>query len=310
MRIIREFILQNWALKLTSILLAWILWLFVRGGDPGAERVITVPLEIRISRDMEITNERPNSVDVTVRGMISNAWFGQSIPTCSIDLQGFDEGEHIVPLTPDNVRLPRASGLEILKVNPARVTLVLERTISKEVPVIVPTRGDPAPGYDIYGKSALPSTILITGPRSHVEKIQHISTEPVPVTAQKQTIRMFANLSIRDNMVRSTPVGPIEVQVILGAHRSVVTIPRVPVQVDDNKYLTIPQRVSVQVLVPVTFKGNLTADDLSATVSTSSLVSSSQSTRLKPDVKFITQLDPAIVIRDTEPAEVLLRKKQ
>ncbi len=308
MRIIREYIFQNWALKLTSVLLAWILWLFVRG-EPGAERVITVPLEVRIPRDMEITNERPNSVDVTVRGTISNTWFGQSIPTCSIDLQGFDEGEHVVPLTPDNVRIPRAAGLQVLKVNPARVTLVLEKTISKEVPVIVPTRGDPAPGYDIYGKSALPNTILITGPRSHVERIQHISTEPVPVTGQKQTIRMFASLNIRDNMVRSTPVGPIEVQVVLGPHRTLETISHVPVQIDSNRYITIPQRLSVQLLVPITFKGTLSAGDVSATISWENLDESSLPVRMKPEVKLVAKLDQAIVIKGTEPAEVIVRRK-
>ncbi|HYK90968.1 MAG TPA: CdaR family protein [Acidobacteriota bacterium] len=308
MRIFREFILENWALKLTSILFAWILWLFVRG-EPGAERVITVPLEVRISRDMEITNERPTSVDITVRGTISNAWFGPSIPTCDIDLQGYREGEHVVPLLPENVRLPRASGLEVLKINPARITLMLERTISKEVPVAVPTRGEPASGYEIYGRSALPGMILITGPRSHVEHIQNISTEPISITGQKLPIRMFANLDIRDNLVRTTPVGPIEVQVILGAHRRLTLIPRIPIQVDDSRYATIPQRISVNVLVPVTFKGNLSASDLSATVTTSNLQESSLPARVKPEVRFVAEADPAIIIKDVEPAEVIVRKK-
>jgi YbbR domain-containing protein len=309
MKILKKFILENWALKLTAILLAWILWLLVRG-DPGTERVITVPLEVRIPRNTEITNERPNSVDVTVRGTISNTWFGQSIPTCSIDLQGYDEGEHVVPLTPDNVRIPRASGLEVLKVNPARITLVLERTISREVPVVVSTRGDPAPGFDIYGKIAIPSMILITGARSHVERIQRISTEPLSLTGQEESIRMFANLNIRDNTVRLTPVGPIEVQVMLGVRRNPYAIARVPVRVDDNRYATNPQRVSVNVLVPVDFKGSLTPSDVSVTVSTGNLAESKLPARVRPEVKFTTKLDPAIVIKDMQPAEVTVRKKQ
>lgn len=309
MKIFREFILENWTLKLTSIFFALILWLFVRG-DPGAERVITVPLEVRIPRDMEITNERPNSVDVTLRGAISNTWFGQSIPTCSIDMQGFDEGEHILPLTPDNVRIPRASGLEVLKVNPARITLVLERTISREVPVVVSTRGDPANGFEAYGKIAIPSMILITGPRSHVEQIPRISTEPLSLTGQKQSIRMFANLSIRDNTVRSTPVGPIEVQVMLGVHRKPYAIARVPVRVNDNRYATSPRSVSVNVLIPVDFKGSLAPSDVSVTVSTGNLGESKLPARVRPEVKFTTKLDPSIVIKDIQPAEVTVRRKQ
>lgn len=308
MKILRQFILENWTLKLMSIFLAWILWLFVRA-ETGGERVITIPLEVQISRNMEITNERPNSVDVTVRGTVSNVWFGQALPTCSIDLQGLDEGEHVVPLTPENVRIPRASGLEVLKVSPARVNLVLERSISREVPVVVPTRGEPTPGFDIYGKFAIPSMILITGPRSHVQQIEHISSEPVSLTGQKQSLRVFANLSIRDSRIRSTPVGPIEVQVTIGVHRKQTVVSRVPVQVDDSRYMTAPQRISVEILVPVDFKGSLTPADISAAVSTTALDESKLPVRVKPEVKFLTRLDPGIVIKEIQPPEVTVRRK-
>jgi YbbR domain-containing protein len=307
MRAIRDFILENWTLKLTSILLAWILWLFVRG-EPGTERVITVPLEVRIPQGMEITNERPNSVDVTVRGTIPSTWFGQAVPTCVIDMQGYSEGEHVVPLTPDNVRIPRASGLEVLKVNPARVNLVLERTISKEVPVVVTTRGNPASGFDVYGKSASPNMIIITGPRSHINRIQQISTEPVSLTGQKQTIRTLANLNIQDNSVRSTPVGPIEVRIFLGVHREPFTIARVPVHVDNNQYSVTPSRVSVELLVPKNYTGTLTPNDVSVTVSTLMLAEEKLPAKVKPEVKLVTNLDPAIIINNVEPAEITVRK--
>jgi hypothetical protein len=78
-------------------------------GDPGAASVITVPLEIRIPRNVEITNERPRSVEVTVRGTASSPWFGQPSPSCVIDLQSAEEGQHVAPLTPDNVRITDAN---------------------------------------------------------------------------------------------------------------------------------------------------------------------------------------------------------
>ncbi len=309
MNIIRQLILENWTLKLVSVLLAWALWLFVRG-DTGAERVVTVPLEVRIPQGMEITNERPNSVDVTVRGVVPASWFGQSVPTCLIDLQSFSEGSHVVPLAPENVRIPRAAGIQVLKVNPARVTIVLQRTISREVPVVVATRGSPAPGFDVYGKSASPNMILITGPRSHVDRIREVSTEPVPLTGQKQTIRMFASLDILDTTVRSTPVGPIEVRVILGVHRRPYAVEHVPVRVDSDKYTTVPLKVTVELLVPTNYGNPITAGDLSVTVATGGLDESKMPARVKPEVKFATNLDPAIVIDEIKPAEILVRKAE
>ena len=60
-RFFKEYFLENWTLKATALLLALILWLFVRG-EPGAERVVAIPLEVRISHQMEITNERPATI--------------------------------------------------------------------------------------------------------------------------------------------------------------------------------------------------------------------------------------------------------
>ena len=139
-RFAKEYLLENWTLKATSLLLALILWLFVRGEPGGPERVVSVPLEVQLPRLMEITNERPNTVEVTLRGAM-NTWFNQPLPTCVVDLQGYGEGRHVIPLTPETVRTAKGSGIEVMQVTPARVTLVLERTISREVPITVPVAG-------------------------------------------------------------------------------------------------------------------------------------------------------------------------
>jgi YbbR domain-containing protein len=308
MKFIRDVLLENWGLKLTSILLALVLWLFVRG-DPGAERVITVPLEVRIPSAMEITSERPTSVDVTVRGAATNTWFGQSVPTCSIDLQSADEGEHSVLLTPRNVRIPGASGLEVIKINPARIVLTLERTISREVTILIATRGEPVTGFDVYKKSSNPSSVIVTGPRSHIERIREVNTESISLVGQKQSMRVFANLNVRDNLVRTIPVGPIEVNIEVGVQRRTITIARVPIQIDDNAYIAVPGRVSVELLVPVTYKGDLSAEDINASVTLSSSTTAPILGKMRPSVYFTKKLDPAIVIKEVKPPEVKLHKR-
>ena len=77
MRFIKNLFLENWNLKTTALLLALILWLFVRG-EPGAITVVDVPLEIQVPPSMEITNERPATIEVTMRGTaLSKTWFGR-----------------------------------------------------------------------------------------------------------------------------------------------------------------------------------------------------------------------------------------
>jgi YbbR domain-containing protein len=165
-RLIREYVLENWTLKATALLLALMLWLFVRG-EPGPERVVTIPLEVQLPSQMEIVNDRMTTVEVTMRGAnLSGKWFNNPLPTCVIDLQKAREGEHTVTLTRDNVRVPKGSGIEILQVNPARVLLVLERTVSKDVPIVVPLRGKVPHGFEVLGQTQNPTRLTVTGPRS------------------------------------------------------------------------------------------------------------------------------------------------
>jgi YbbR domain-containing protein len=308
MKFFRELLLENWGLKLLSVFLALVLWFFVRG-DPGAERIITVPLEIRIPDAMEITSERPTSVDVTVRGPVANSWFGQAVPTCIVDLEGAGEGLQSITLGPQNVRIPGASGLEVIKINPPRISLTLERTVSKEVAVLAATNGEPAAGFEIYGKSCNPSTVIITGPRSHIEKVREITTDIISLKGQKQSMRVFANLEIRDNLLRTIPVGPIEVNIEMGIQRRTVIIDRVPVEIDDANYISVPARVSVEVLVPIAYKEGPVVGDIKATVKLSGSEALEVATKVKPTVSFTKQLDSAIIIKNVVPSEVAVRKR-
>ncbi len=304
---VQELLLENWGLKLTAIFLAFVLWLMVHG-DPNAERVLSVPLEIRVPRNMEITSERPSMVDVTVRGTSTNMWFAQTLPTYIIDMQSFNEGDHVVQLSPANVRFPRASGLEAMSVRPARLTLVLERTISKEVPIRVVSRGEPETGFDIYGISVSPPTALLSGPRSSIENIKEATTEPVSTAGRRESLRVYANLDIKDDAVHSTPAGPFEVMVQLGPHRRLQRVSGIVVQPDEPGLKCSPRTVTVHVLVPVSSEKSLTPADFNATVAAAGSDAAAKNLRLRVDVRLKSPSDPAIMVKGVLPAEVAVEK--
>lgn len=215
-RLIREYVLENWTLKATALLLALMLWLFVRG-EPGPERVVTIPLEVQLPSQMEIVNDRMTTVEVTMRGAnLSGKWFNNPLPTCVIDLQKAREGEHTVTLTRDNVRVPKGSGIEILQVNPARVLLVLERTVSKDVPIVVPLRGKVPHGFEVLGQTQNPTRLTVTGPRSRIQSISEIATEAIELSGQTQSARFFVNLNLKNNAIRTSWVDPVQVDINIG----------------------------------------------------------------------------------------------
>ncbi len=307
-RFIKEYILENWTLKVTATFLGMVLWLFVRG-EPGPERVVAVPLEVQVPRHMEITNERPTSIEVTMRGAaFSNMWFNQTLPSCIIDLQGAEEGRHVVTLTPDNIKIPKGSGIEVLQVNPVRVTLVLERTVSKEVPIIVPVRGEPLHGFEVYSKISKPASIVVTGPRSRIESVGDVPTEAVVLNGQKQSTRFFIGLNLKDNAIRTSLANPVQVDVQIGPRRKLYTIEKVPIATDDASYAADPTHISLHVLASPDSIGKITPADFEATVETKSMDAAKFPARLKPLVRILGNLSGVLTIRDIQPTEVVVRK--
>ena len=135
----------DWPLRLASVALAAGLW-FVIAGRQTAERGLAVPVELRnVPRDIELTEEAVRTVDVRLRaspGLIDTLDPGKVLAI--VDLAGAHEGEKIVQLTPDRIQVP--FGFRVVKITPSLLTLRLESTRQKTVPVRPRVVGRPAAG--------------------------------------------------------------------------------------------------------------------------------------------------------------------
>jgi hypothetical protein len=309
-RRIRGLLLDNWNLKATSLFLALILWIFVRG-ELGPERIIAIPLEVRVPRQMEIINKRPGSIEVTMRGApVSNLWFSQPLPTCVIDLQKADEGEHIVSLTSGNIKVSQGSGIEILQVNPARVTIILESTVSKEIPIVTPVRGEPAKGFEVYGKSLKPSSVILSGPRSRIAEIRDVRTAPISLEGRSESCQFFVDFNLKDASIRTSVQNPILVEFSIGPARQLHTITGVPVVVDDDAFFATPKQIEIQVLAKPDLISNITPMNFRASVSAKTSSSPESSIRIKPAVQILNNFNGSMVIKGIHPSTVKLRLKK
>jgi YbbR domain-containing protein len=309
-RFIKKFLLENWSLKATALLLSLILWLFVHG-EPGPESVVRIPIQVQLPRQMEIMNERPTMVEVTMRGAVfSNIWFAQPLPNCIINMQGASEGKHAIELSPENVFVPKGSRLEILHVNPSSVTIVLQRTLSKEVPVVALIRGEPARGFEIYGKQVKPATAIITGPRSHIEHLSEIQTEAVSINDQKQPERFFVNLNLKDDLLHTSLNNPVQVDIQIGPRRKLYIIAQVPVQIDNPVYVTSPKKLTIQVKAPINPAADLTSADFSVMVDTRNINDSDLPVRVKPEIRLTRNVNGLMEIKQVQPPEVTVQAKR
>src|SRR5207237_8407937 len=166
MRSLKHWVTHNWHLKLVSVGLAAMLWMFV-AKETSSEIGMEVPLEYRnIPPQLEITGDTTNMVQVRLRGS-SNVIRDISAKEVSttIDLSKMRPGEKIVPLSPQNVQAP--FGAEVIRVNPSSVRFSLERSLVKTVPVVPTISGQPGDGFESTIKIS-PARVDVEGPESRV----------------------------------------------------------------------------------------------------------------------------------------------
>jgi hypothetical protein len=189
------------AMRLASLALAAGLW-FVIAGRQTAERGLSVPVELRnVPRDLELTGDAVNTVDVRVRaapGLIDSLDSGKVLAT--IDLAGAQPGEKIVQLTPDRIQVP--FGFRVVKITPSLLTLNLESTRRKTIPVRPRVIGRPADGFEIAGIESEPAEVRIAGPRSRVQEIESAFTEPVSVDGASGSVQEWVNVGLEDPLLR------------------------------------------------------------------------------------------------------------
>ena len=192
---------RHLGLKVLAIALATLLWLTV-AGEHVVERSLRVPLEFRnIPPQLEITGDPPDNVDVRLRG--SSAVLGRldsGEVVAVVDLTGGRPGSRLFHLRNDEVRAP--FGVEVAQVLPSTVSLELEKSATRMLPVIPAVLGEPAPGFVVGRRTAEPATVKVIGPESHVRALAEATTEPVNIAGSRERVRDVVTVGVTDAAVR------------------------------------------------------------------------------------------------------------
>jgi hypothetical protein len=251
----------NAPLRLASLVLAAGLW-FVIAGKQTAERGIPVPVELRnVPRDLEMTGDAVNAVDVRVRaspGLINSLDSGKLLAT--IDLAGAEEGERIVQLTPATIQVP--FGFRIVKITPSLLTLNLERTQRKAIPVRPRVIGRPAPGFEVAEVASDPAEVRVAGPRSRVQEIESAFTEPVSVEGADRTLSEIVNVGLEDPLLRLEGGSGVRVTAVVRESHETRTFEGLKVAARGRAARLEPPRVTVSVAGPASQVRALVPEDL------------------------------------------------
>ena len=125
--VFKRIFVQNLGLKVISLLLAIGLWLVV-ARFPVAEVVLNVPIVFeRVPDKLEMQSTNATEAQIRVRGPERLVRHLRSADVSAhVDLSAVVLGSHTFDLAPGNVHVPNT--LEVVQINPARVTVMMERS--------------------------------------------------------------------------------------------------------------------------------------------------------------------------------------
>jgi YbbR domain-containing protein len=90
----------------------------------------------------------------------------------------------------------------VTQIVPSTLALVLERSLTRTVPIVPATDGDPAPGFDTGAITSEPSTVQVIGPESRVRQLSSATTEPVVIRGSRSRVRDVVTVGVEDASVR------------------------------------------------------------------------------------------------------------
>jgi YbbR domain-containing protein len=299
---------KDWFMKLISLLFAIFLWYFVSSED-RVDMSVQVPVEIvNLPRDLIVANQYKNTLDVTVsgpRGLIRKISTNISR---SIDLSKATPGNTVIANEPDSIAVPR--GINVLRINPTHITLVLDRLIKKDLPIKAITQGKLPEEYELVSITMQPGRLEVDGPQDILGRETVMLTIPIDLSdvtssTSKQVALdlkpgvadligdplVSANIEIKDKMVERD-INRIEIMPtgLLQPHTAKLS----------------PSRLAVKVLMPMVLakKQSKKIDELfSATINLEGL--SPGAHEIKPMVKA----PPEVTIQEISLETVVVEIK-
>lgn len=295
---------KDWLIKLISLFFAVFLWYFVAGED-RVDMNVKIPVEIvNMPRDLIISNQFKNILEVTVSGPRSLIReIARSDISRSIDLSNAKPGNIIIDNKPDSISFAR--GITVLRIQPSHTVLLIDKLIQKNLPVKAVTKGKPLREYKLKGILLTPDHINISGPQKIIGKYKNLPTKPIDLNGLDQEVTRQIYLNIPPEVINLIGSPSITARIIIKEKMVERKINRLTITViglaKGKKALLKPRVVQIKARIPMLVnKSTLKPRQLfTARVDVSKISASQHSAAVK-----ITTTQPGIIVEDVIPASV------
>ncbi|MGD0282503.1 MAG: CdaR family protein [Dissulfurispiraceae bacterium] len=201
----RKILFSNPGIKIISVVLAVFIWIYVtyRG---QAEIAIDATIGFKnVPKGMELLRTSAKSATLNLRGQerLLKSLRPMDLSVV-VDLSNAKRGETTYYLDKNAVLAPGT--VDILRVEPTSVRVVLDESVVKTLPVKASIAGAPDKGFKIVSVDVMPSSVTVRGAKSELSKIAVLRTETIDVTGFDTGLRETVRLNINGkNIKTATP---------------------------------------------------------------------------------------------------------
>ena len=212
---IRKLFFYNFGWKLASVTLATGLWVMVER-EPELTTTVSAPIEYKnLPVGLDIGGDTPDRIRLEVRGP-SGRLTPASLGTVAVVLdlskvQG--PGERTFNVSEAYAHLPE--GVSVYRAAPSQVHVAFEQIATKEVLVKPRYAGPAATGYRILSYEMKPPRVSVTGPSSHLSKIETVETDPIDLSGVVGLVERRVHVYMPDPQVRLSSIAVVECEVVL-----------------------------------------------------------------------------------------------
>ena len=203
----------NWGLRLLALGIAIGIWFNASVEDRlvSSEKVVEANVIYNKPRDFIILNQL-RSVNVRLLG--SRRAIRQVSPyqvEVQVNLSPRQEGGTTINLDSDNVLAPE--GLAVVSIEPSSIQVVLEREISERVPVTPRIVGKPDGDARAGEPEVFPNQVLVTGPRSMVNSLESLVTDPISLEGHSATFDIEVPVPSPDPLIQIAQPSQVTVRI-------------------------------------------------------------------------------------------------
>jgi len=228
---LRSALLEDWSVKLPSLLVAVALWAWVQSG---------LIVDVRLKADVQVLwpdglvhyEDLPSTVALTVQGpQAQTRRLERERPVIVADLADAPEGTTTVDFGALPIKgIPE--GIRVVYISPPSAEVKLESRSSRRLPVRVAIAGELPSGYRLLSTRATPATTEISGPRSLVRSLSDVPTEPIDLSDLRESRNLDMALSLSSRALTVVGSSKVSVAVNVEAIQGERHFTEVPVSVD------------------------------------------------------------------------------